>query len=76
VGLFNKLQQGKAGRLSDILARFDLIILDEFGYLPFSRSSGQPLFHLLPKRYEQTSVMITTNLSVGEWSSVFGGTPR
>lgn len=50
----------------------DLVVLDELGYLPFSQAGGALLFHLLSKLYEHTSVMITTNLTFAEWSTVFG----
>ena len=72
IELVNLLEQekanGKPGQTANRLVHTDLVIVDELGYLPFSQAGGALLFHLLSER---TSVIITTNLSLSEWSSVF-----
>jgi len=74
VDLVNELEREKnesrAGELARKMSWDSLIILDELGYLPFSRAGAQLLFHLISSWYESKSVIITTNLESKEWDSI------
>ena len=59
------------GRLHRRFQRVDLLIIDELGFVPFDRTGGELLFHLLSERHERRSTMVTTNLAFSEWVQVF-----
>ncbi len=75
-GLVNELIEAREEKaLQRILqryARYDLLILDELGYIPFSKEAGELLFQVLAERHERGSVIITTNLGFADWTQVFG----
>jgi len=53
-------------------ARMDLVIVDEFGYVPFSKTGAELLFEFFAERYERGSVMVTTNLPFDQWTEMLG----
>lgn len=57
--------------LLDFLSRVDLLIIDELGYLSFSKSSAALFFKLISKRYEKTSTIITSNKPFEQWGEIF-----
>ena len=66
-------QQHRLDRTLIALDRLDLLIVDELGYLSFSRSGAELLFQVFADRYERRSLLITSNLPFGEWGTVFQG---
>ena len=58
-------------KLQRQLDRTQLVIVDELGYVPFSRDLGQLLFHFFWRRYERLSVIVTTNLQFSRWGEIF-----
>ena len=54
------------------LSRLKLLIIDELGFVPLSRTGAELLFEVFSQRYERGSVLVTTNLPFDEWTEVFG----
>lgn len=75
-GLINDLLEAHAqlriSRLESALAKYDLIILDELGFVPFSKEGAEALFTFCSSRYERGSLVITTNMDFARWKEVFG----
>ena len=73
--LINRLKESKANLTSSNLYRqfeiYDLIIMDELGYISFDKEGGELLFNLISLRAEKKSTIITTNLSFDKWEEIF-----
>jgi DNA replication protein DnaC len=63
--------EGEPGVIARKMSKFKLMILDELGYLPFSKDGARLLFHLMSSWYEKMPIIITTNLEFKEWDSLF-----
>ncbi len=59
-------------RMKSQLAKLDLLILDELGYVPASKLGSELLFDVISAAYERTSVIVTTNLPFEQWTEVLG----
>ncbi len=51
---------------------YGLLIIDELGYVPFSKEGAQLIFQILAERHERKPVIITTNMGFGDWTQIFG----
>ena len=74
--LVHELMEAKDERrllnLQRQLSRLSLLIIDELGFVPLSRTGAELLFEVFSQRYERGSTLVTTNLPFDEWTEVFG----
>ena len=70
--LVEKYDSGKARKLLSSMAKADILILDEIGYVPFNKKASEMLFSVISNSYLRQSLIITSNLEFGRWTEVFG----
>ena len=70
--LLESREDRKLQRLLNQLLRYDLLVLDELGYVPFSKVGAELLFEVVSRAYERQSLIVTTNLPFENWTEVMG----
>ncbi|MGD6938964.1 IS21-like element helper ATPase IstB [Bacillus infantis] len=65
------LRLNRLAQFRNRIQKLDLIILDEMGYLPFSKEGAELLFQLISECYEQKSLILTSNLEFSQWNRIF-----
>ena len=59
-------------RFQNLIASYELLIVDELRFVPLSKTGAELLFEMLSQRYERGSTMVTSNLPFQEWTEVLG----
>lgn len=70
--LIESRDEKRFSRVLQRYSKYSLLVLDELGYIPFSKQGSELLFQVLAERHERGSMIITSNLGFADWTQVFG----
>jgi IstB-like ATP binding protein len=70
--LIEARDERKLLRFQKQIASYELLIVDELGFVPLSKTGAELLFEMLSQRYERGSTLVTSNLPFAEWTEVLG----
>ena len=71
VKLSEAFKEGSLEKFLKSILRADLLIIDEWGYVPLDRQGAQLLFRIIAESYERRSIVLTTNLEFSKWGTIF-----